>query len=230
MRWGASIVLACGLLASSTRAGGASRNDCLDACAVLIAHCATTCDAFADLNGACRRGVLKRCRREGVEVCASSTSTTVTTTTAVVSSTTHATTTTTHGPTSSTTIPNGLDCSNPTPLTIGTTVDGDTSRGQDHGPGLNCMQNAQAPDLVYVVVPDTDGTLVLSLTSDWDGGLYVRTTCDDPSSELACEDVLGENATEVLQLPVTGGVTYYVYVDGYTSDSYGPYELTSDLQ
>jgi hypothetical protein len=92
------------------------------------------------------------------------------------------------------------------------------------------MQNAQAPDLVYVVVPAADGTLVLSLTSEWDGGLYVRTTCDDPATELVCTDVLGDNATEVLQLGVTAGTTYYVYVDGYTSDSFGPYELASDLQ
>jgi hypothetical protein len=91
------------------------------------------------------------------------------------------------------------------------------------------MQSSESPDLVYVVVPGADGTLVLSLASEWDGGVYVRTTCDDPATELACTDQLGDNATEVLQLPVSGGTTYYVYVDGYTSDSYGPYELTSEL-
>jgi hypothetical protein len=92
------------------------------------------------------------------------------------------------------------------------------------------MQNAEAPDLVYAVVPASDGTLVLSLTSAWDGGLYVRTTCDDPGTELVCTDQLGTDATEVLQLQVTGGTTYYVFVDGYTTDSYGTYELTSALQ
>jgi hypothetical protein len=92
------------------------------------------------------------------------------------------------------------------------------------------MQNSESPDLVYVVVPDVDGTLVVSLTSEWDGGVYVRTTCDDPATELVCTDQLGGNATEVLQLSVAGGTEYYLYVDGYTSDAYGPYELTSDLQ
>ncbi|HXJ36774.1 MAG TPA: hypothetical protein VMS22_22285, partial [Candidatus Eisenbacteria bacterium] len=148
--------------------------------------------------------------------------TTPSTTSMNVTSTTRSTTTTT--------TPTGQSCALPRPLSIGTTANGDTGTGIDHGPGVGCMQNAQAPDLVYVVTPATDGTLTLSLTSDWDGGIYVRTTCDDPQTELACEDVLGENATEVLQLPVTGGTTYYVYVDGYTTESYGSYTLDSDLQ
>lgn len=84
--------------------------------------------------------------------------------------------------------------------------------------------------VTYVAVPDADGTLVLSLTSEWDGGLYVRTTCDDPATELACVDQPGENATEVLELPVVAGTPYYVYVDGYTTESYGSYELSTELQ
>jgi hypothetical protein len=80
------------------------------------------------------------------------------------------------------------------------------------------------------VVPPVDGTLILSLTSDWDGGVYVRTTCDAPDTELACVDQLGENATEVLQLAVSAETTYYVFVDGYTTDSYGAFELETRLE
>ena len=230
MRWGALIALALGLFATAADAGTASRAECTSACGVMIAQCSTTCGIFANMNVACRRALLKRCQREGMAICAPPTTSTVTTTTAIASTTTHATTTTTHALNTSTSLPSGLGCAVPRPLAIGTTVTGDTSGGSDHGPGMNCMQNAAAPDLVYVVVPGADGTLVLSLTSEWDGGLYVRTTCDDAGSELACQDVLGDNATEVLQLAVTAGTTYYVYVDGYTSDSFGPYELASDLQ
>jgi hypothetical protein len=223
-------VVALGLLPSGAVAGMGGRAECTSACAVLIAQCSTACGVFANMNVACRRAVLKRCQREGTSVCALPTTSTVTTTTAPVSTTQHATTTTTHGPTTSSTMPSGLSCVVPRPLAIGATVTGDTGSGSDHGPGVNCMQNAQAPDLVYVVVPAADGTLVLSLTSEWDGGLYVRTTCDDPATELVCTDAIGDNATEVLQVAVTAGTSYYVYVDGYTSDSFGPYELTSDLQ
>jgi hypothetical protein len=92
------------------------------------------------------------------------------------------------------------------------------------------MQNAEAPDLVYAVTPSADGTLVLSLTSEWDGGLYVRTACDEPQSEVLCVDQLGDDATEVLQVGVTSGTTYYVFVDGYTTESYGAYELASQLE
>jgi len=223
------VSLVWGLIATGAARGATSRGDCIDACAVRIAECASTCGDFAPMGNACRRGVLKRCQREGVGVCAVATTSTTATTSAPTSSTTHATTTTTHGPTTSTTTPSGLSCAMPRPLALGTVV-GNTSSGSDHGPGVGCMQNAEAPDLIYVIVPGADGTLVLSLTSAWDGGLYVRTACDEPATELACVDVLGDDATEVLQLGVTAGTPYYVYVDGYTSDSYGEYELTSELQ
>lgn len=221
-------IMVVSITTSPAPAGMASRAECAAACSVTIARCASTCGAFASLNGPCRRGVLKRCQREGLEVCAPPPTTTVTTTLASASTTVHPTTT--HAPTTSTTTPTGLSCATPRPLAIGTTVNGDTSSGTDHGPGVGCMQNAEAPDLVYAVVPGADGTLVLSLTSEWDGGLYVRTTCDEASSEIVCVDSLGENATEVLQVTVAGGTTYYVYVDGYTSDSFGAYELTSALE
>jgi hypothetical protein len=213
---------------SGALAGTSSRAECTAACGITIAQCATTCSAFANLNAACRRAVLKRCQREGVAVCAPPTST-VTTTLAPSSTTAHPTTTT-HGQTTSTTLPTGSSCATPRPLAVGTTASGDTGGGNDHGPGVGCMQNAEAPDLIYVVVPDTDGTLVLSLTSEWDGGLYVRTACDEPSSEIVCIDSLGENATEVLQVAVTAGTPLYVYVDGYTTESSGYYELTSALE
>jgi len=209
-------------------AGVASRADCAAACVVTIAQCATVCGQFASLNGPCRRGVLKRCQREGVGVCAPPT-TTVTTTLAPATTTSF--TTTTHKPTTSTTQPTGgLSCASPRPLAVGATVSGDTGTGTDHGPGVGCMQNSESPDLIYVIVPQADGTLTLSLTSDWDGGLYVRTDCGDPQTELVCTDSLGENATEVLTVGVTANTSYYVYVDGYTSESYGTFSLTSALE
>ncbi len=215
--------------ASAVGAGAApaSRADCAAACTALIAECAGACGVYAPFDASCRRGILKRCRRDGVEACATTTSTTTTTTHAPT--TTHPTTST-RPPTTSTTLPPGFACTSPRPLTIGTTESGDTSIGFDHGPGVGCMQNAEAPDFIYSVTPASNGTLTLSLTSTWDGGLYVRSSCDDPDTELVCIDQQGENATEVLHLDVVGGTTYYVYVDGYTSESSGPYELDSQLE
>jgi len=214
------------LTSSLAHAGVASRADCAAACVLTIAQCSSTCGAFANLNAPCRRGVLKRCQREGVAVCAPPT-TTVTTT--LQPATTVIATTTTHKTTTSTLPPTGTSCANPRTLAVPATVVGDTSVGTDHGPGSGCMQNSESPDLIYTVVPSSDGTLTLSLTSDWDGGLYVRTDCGDPQTELVCTDALGNDATEVLNVTVTGGTTYWVYVDGYTSESLGSYELTSAL-
>lgn len=230
MRSGATAALVALLtawLVAAPSATAASRAECATACTALIAQCATTCDVYAPLDASCRRAVLKRCRREGVEACALPTTTATSTT---KPATTTLRTTTTRAPTTSTTLPLGFGCTRPRPLTIGTAESGDTTSGYDHGPGVGCMQNAESPDYIYSVTPPADGTLVLSLSSGWDGGLYVRTACDDPATELACVDQGGDNATEVLQLNVTAGTTYYVYVDGYTSESYGPYELESTLQ
>jgi hypothetical protein len=216
------------MTASGAAAGVASRADCAAACVVTIAQCATVCGQFATLNTPCRRGVLKRCQREGVGVCAPPT-TTVATTLAPASTT--SVSTTTHKPTTSTTQPQGgLSCASPRPLAVGATVSGNTGSGIDHGPGAGCMQNSESPDLIYVIVPQADGTLTLSLTSDWDGGLYVRTDCGDAQTELVCTDAFGDNATEVLQVGVTASTSYYVYVDGYTSESYGTFSLTTALE
>jgi len=45
-----------------------------------------------------------------------------------------------------------------------------------------------------------------------------------------CADSLGDDATEVLTVGVTANTSYYVYVDGYTSESYGTFSLTSTLE
>ena len=71
MRWGRLLAaLAVGFTAAGADARPASRAECTAACAVTIAQCSATCGVFATLNTACRRGVLKRCQREGTLVCA----------------------------------------------------------------------------------------------------------------------------------------------------------------
>jgi hypothetical protein len=212
----------------ATVTGAASRGECVAACVDTIARCGTVCGAFADFDATCRRGVLKRCRREGPQVCTAGPPTTTPTTTPVT--TTTRTATTTRPTTTSTTAPAGLSCATPRPLAIGATESSDTSNAYDHGPGVGCMQNAEAPDLIYAVTPPADGTLVLSIFSEWDAGLYVRTACEDAATEQSCVDQGGNNATEVLRLGVTAGTTYFVYVDGYTTESFGPFDLTTAFE
>jgi hypothetical protein len=212
-------VLALAVLACTTAAGGASkRQECHEACDVLVARCTASCSPYAISDAACRRGVLRRCRREGTQAClaASATTTTTTRTTTTVTTTT--------------TLPLGGDhCLQPLALTIGQPVSGDTSSASDDA-AASCLTNPNTPDLIYLVTPPTDGTLVLTLTADWDGGLHVRTTCDDQGSEVGCVDSGGGGQDEVLSIPVIGGTPYYVFVDAYAEDQSGPFTLTSALQ
>jgi hypothetical protein len=58
----------------------------------------------------------------------------------------------------------------------------------------------------------------------------VRTTCDDQETEVGCVDQQGGRLDEGLSVRVTGGTTYYVFVNAYQNDQYGPFSLTSEVQ
>lgn len=94
------------LLPLPAPAHGASRRaDCLDRCGEAIAACASTCGAYTDMLRSCRRGIVKRCLREGASVCtALVTPSTSTIPAPVATSSTLAPTTTSTSSTTSTTL------------------------------------------------------------------------------------------------------------------------------
>lgn len=195
------------------------RRDCLQVCAPLVAACSGVCGAFGVSDPSCRRAVLKRCHREGLAACSA-----VPTTVPRTPTTLRPTTTTTS------TLPLPDTCAAARPLVIGQVEFGDTSFATAGDAGRACVANADTQDVVYTVVPPASGTLTLTLSSEWDSGVYVRTSCGDPLSELGCADAQGGGPDEVLSVAVTAGVTYWVFVDGYTADQYGPFSLTVALQ
>ena len=220
LRWmvGGLIVLAA--LGPSAPARAASRQkECADACAPLVTACGTTCGVFGFQEKSCRRAVLRRCRKEGVVACTTPTTTirrSVTTTTRTTSTTT------------STLPPMGDDCRRPFPLVLGTNS-GDTSFASDSA-GASCIPGPDTLDQVWTFTAPASGTLTLTVTTDWDAVLHVRTTCDDSGTEVACEDKFGGGTPEVRDVAVTAGTTYFVWVDAYNSDAYGSYSLTAQLQ
>lgn len=89
-RW---LVVGLILALGATRGEAAKMKDCKLACTAQIAACATACDPFGTLDGACKKAVLQRCKKIGVETCAvATTSTTLITSTTVGGSTTTSTT------------------------------------------------------------------------------------------------------------------------------------------
>jgi hypothetical protein len=101
----------------------------------------------------------------------------------------------------------------------GTTVGEDTAGGSCSTPtGPEAIYQLQIPGGGAVCL-DTNG-------SDFDTILYVRTDCGDGATEVGCDDDGGEAVRSQLALMAEGGVTYFIFVDGYLEQS-GDYTLTA---
>ncbi|WP_437929775.1 hypothetical protein WMF37_11145 [Sorangium sp. So ce291] len=101
---------------------------------------------------------------------------------------------------------------------------GDTQTGTTSFTGGCLLPNTRED--VYWFTPPADGTLTLVLSSDTDQAIFVRSSCLDAISELACEDRHSGGVDEVLELEVTGGVPLFVFVDGFWAlTDAGPYTL-----
>jgi cysteine-rich repeat protein len=88
-----------------------------------------------------------------------------------------------------------------------------------------------APEAVFAVTPNDSGLMIASTDNgltDFDTVLYVLGACDDPTSELACNDDVAQGVTtsEVVW-QATAGTTYYIVVDGY--EAAGGFELTVEI-
>jgi cysteine-rich repeat protein len=72
-----------------------------------------------------------------------------------------------------------------------------------------------AAEAVFVVIPDVNGQITATLSSDYDAVLHARTACDDDATEVACEDGGLSAEPEVISVPASAGVPLYLFVDGY---------------
>ncbi len=114
-------------------------------------------------------------------------------------------------------------CRAATELVPGVRVRGSTSGGSDvfHA---SCAREALSHDRVYVLRLPRAARVSLRLAADFDAVLYVRSRCDDPVTELACNDDAEDDQHAALDLDLPAG-TYWVFVDGYDTDSDGDYVL-----
>lgn len=107
-------------------------------------------------------------------------------------------------------------------------VTGDTSLASAGIKGTGLCDSASTKDIVYKVVPPENGKLVAALDPEYDASLYVRTACTQPASQLACSEMGGVGALELINVPVTAGNAYYVVVDGKNGAS-GPFSIELTL-
>ncbi|NUP07085.1 MAG: DUF4215 domain-containing protein [Polyangiaceae bacterium] len=124
----------------------------------------------------------------------------------------------------------------PERTTIGATESGEST--------CQTASVSPAPDHVYKVIPEANGTLIATLGLDFEGNPYCGTTeptklpypagcwdravhireatCDVPEAEVACSDTTATWwATEAASAEVVAGTEYYVFVDGYNNDEFG---------
>lgn len=114
-------------------------------------------------------------------------------------------------------------CQQPIPIQIGQTLTGRNDRGTNHHVG-SCIEGGQAPEVVYVLQLDRRQQVTVAAEQDYDGALYLRSSCADEESELACNDD-DEDVHHSRLVAVLDPGTYYLFADGFGQNT-GQYTLT----
>lgn len=105
------------------------------------------------------------------------------------------------------------------------TVEGDTTNAQDDLIG-SCLPEG-GRDRVYTFELAAE-TGVTATVTGFDTGMYLRSTCESPTAELACNDDIDTKA-DILNSSLSAVLpagTYSLIVDGFDDTTFGPYTLT----
>ncbi len=80
-----------------------------------------------------------------------------------------------------------------------------------------------APDVVYSYTPASNISIKVTLCTGttWDTAIGVNT---DPTTQIACNDDFCGLVSELSSVSLTGGVTYYIIIKGYSTYN-GPYQI-----
>src|SRR5438552_3199262 len=190
-------------VATSAEAASLSRQ-CRKACGDGIAACV----AAGGHPRACRKGVLGRCKQEGVAVC--------------------------EGQAGQISAALAGDCSSPTVIPApGGTFSGTTS-GTSALAG-SCGSSGDSPERVYQWTPTVSGTATIQTCgagTSFDTVLYLRSGVCASGPEVAagcnddaCANATGLNRASRITPTVTAGQAYFIVVDGY-GGAQGTFSLT----
>jgi cysteine-rich repeat protein len=111
-------------------------------------------------------------------------------------------------------------------------LEGDTSRatGDRRGkPGGACAASLGAKDFIYHLIPSGTGSLEVKVQGQGalDPIVYLRSTCDDETTQVACGPQSGTK-TATTKLTVITGHDYFLFIDGASGGS-GAYSATVTL-
>lgn len=117
----------------------------------------------------------------------------------------------------------GIDVIDATGTYAGTTV----GQPNDFETSTSCGWGAGSPDRAYVLRLYEQSDVVAEITdAAFDTVMYVRAVCDDPSTEIVCDDDGGAGVLSRVELSGVDAGDYILIVDGYGSWSSGNYTLS----
>jgi hypothetical protein len=122
----------------------------------------------------------------------------------------------------------GDACRHVTTLVDGSTVQGSTDGLVDRA-HASCARQALSGERVYALHLDQASHVSLRVAADYDVALYVRRECADEVTEMACNDDLEDARHAGVDVDLAAG-TWFVFVDGYDSDSSGRFSLSVSVQ
>jgi hypothetical protein len=127
----------------------------------------------------------------------------------------------------------GEDCTTATVIPALPFNDNGTTSGFGNDYDEVCpFTGSTSPDVVYSFAPAASTSIDIDLcASGYDTKVYVYENTCVGGSLIACnDDACGIDGfrSQLLNVPLTGGNTYYIVVDGFGGDS-GPYEMAVDL-
>lgn len=117
-------------------------------------------------------------------------------------------------------------------LTPGEEVSGSTEgQGDDFRTDQECTAGSRAPDVGYRLEIAEPSRVRLTLSSDYDGALAIRSDCLRESTVLACNDDFGEGEEGTRHSQIVAQLqpgTYTVIVDGYEGEA-GNFRLNATV-
>jgi hypothetical protein len=118
-------------------------------------------------------------------------------------------------------------CARARPIEPGAVVHGTTEGGADVLHGSCATSRFPAPDVTYSLTLASAARVRVSVESEsrWDTGVYIRSACADPESEVACNDDADDRFHARIARTLQAG-RYAVTVDGYSADAHGPFTIS----
>lgn len=118
-------------------------------------------------------------------------------------------------------------CGDAPPLQVGQPMQG-TTAGQPNYFQATCAGGARSADRVYRVDVQARSRMRLRLESDHDAAIYVRRSCEDPTTEIACNDDYVDQRHALVTAVLEPG-RYFVYADGFGTGNQGDYTINAEI-